>query len=89
VSTLFALIAVMVVLPTALMVPIRRGGRIAFFLLGLIFGFGIGYVMELGGPDSPGLIIPFFGFALSLSAMLAELIAFAWQAVRRRRAVHG
>ena len=88
-SELFVFLAVMVLLPTALMVSIRRGGRIVFFLLGLIFAFGIGYVMELGGPDNPGLVIPFFGLALSLSAALAELTAFAWRIVKTRRALHG
>ncbi len=70
-------LAVMVGLPTALMVPIRRAGRAAFFALGLVFAFGIGTVMQLGGPDSPALVIPMFGLAVSVSAVLAEAVRMA------------
>lgn len=52
-----------------------RGFRVLILVLALIFGFGISFVMELGGPDSPGLALPFFGFAVAISAVLAEGVA--------------
>jgi hypothetical protein len=53
-------------------------------VLALIFGFGIGYVMDLGGPDSPGLLLPFFGFAFALGALLAEGMAWILRRIRKR-----
>ena len=88
-SDLAVLLAVLVLVPAAFMVPIKRVGRIVFFVLGLIFAFGIGFLMELGGPDSPGLAIPFFGVALSLAALLGEAGAWAWEILKRKRVAHG
>ena len=71
------------------MVPlafIRRAGRIAFFLLGIALFFGIGFLQGPQGPDSYGLIIPFYGLALSLAAVLAELPAIFIRRLRGRRA---
>src|SRR3954466_4257844 len=74
-----------VVLPALLMTWIRPAGRLVFGLLGLAFCFGIGWVMELGGPDSPGLIIPFYGLAVAVAALIAEGLARLARAVRKRR----
>jgi len=60
-----------------------RGFRIMIFVLALVFGFGISFVMELGGPDSPGLILPFLGFAVAISAVLAEGVALAVKRIWR------
>ena len=59
-----------------------RGFRLMITILGIIFGFGIGLVMQLGGPDSPGLILPFLGFAVALSAALAEGLALIAKRIR-------
>ncbi|NUR10594.1 MAG: hypothetical protein HOQ20_01930 [Bradyrhizobium sp.] len=61
-------------LPAAFLLFVSRIARLIFFAIGLLFGFGIQYVMELGGPDSPALIIPFFGFAFAAGAMIAEIV---------------
>lgn len=73
-----------IVVPAALMLIVRPVARLVFFILGLVFCFGIGAVMELGGPDSPGLIIPFFGLCLAIAAMLAEAVARLFALIRKR-----
>ncbi|HEX9931983.1 MAG TPA: hypothetical protein VGB08_04000 [Allosphingosinicella sp.] len=74
-----------ILVPAALLLLVRPVGRLAFFVLGLIFFAGIGSVMTLGGPDSPGLIIPFFGLCLSLAAAIAEAVVRIARAARRLR----
>lgn len=59
-----------------------RGG--CFFVLGLVFGFGVDFAVNLGGPDSPALIIPLIGFGVALGALLVEAIAFVAGMVRSR-----
>jgi len=54
------------------------------FVLALIFGFGIGLAMDLGGPDSPGLVLPFLGFAIAISAVMSEGVALSIKTIRRR-----
>lgn len=61
-----------------------RGFRVMIFVLSLSFGFGIGAVVELGGPDSPGLLLPFFGFAVAVGTLVAELTAFLIESAKRR-----
>jgi hypothetical protein len=39
-----------------------------------IFGLGIEYVIDLGGPDSPAMIIPMFGFAAAAGSIIAEVV---------------
>lgn len=75
---LFVLLAVIALVPAAFLVFVGRTTRLAFFAIGLAVGFGIQFVMDLGGPDSPALIIPFFGFALSVGAVIAELLMILW-----------
>ena len=86
---LVILIAVLVLVPAGLMLLVRPVARIVFFLMGLTFFFGIGFVMNLGGPDSPGLIIPFFGLALSAGALLSEAIVRLWKFSKKRTPAHG
>lgn len=76
----------LVLVPAVLLTAIRPGGRLAFFLLGLAFFFAADAFMDLGGPDSPGLVLPFFGLALSAAALIAEAAARLFRAARRRRA---
>jgi hypothetical protein len=76
----------LIAIPFVLMLFIRPAGRAVFFILGLIFFAGIGSLMDLGGPDSPGLAIPFAGLCLSTAAALAELFARAFGIARRRAA---
>lgn len=61
-----------------------RGFRLMILVLSLLFGLGIGAAMQLGGPDSPGLFLPFFGFAVAVGTLLAELTALCIQNVKRR-----
>jgi hypothetical protein len=76
----------LVVVPAALLLPVRPVARLVFFLLGLVFFAGIGSVTELGGPDSPGLILPFWGLCLSVAAAIAEAATRIFRAGRRIRA---
>jgi hypothetical protein len=69
-----------------LLALIRRAGRVVAFPLGLAFFFGYGFLQGPQGPDSYGLVIPFYGLALSLAALLAEVPAFF---IRRFRAPGG
>ena len=63
--------------------------RLIWFLFGIAIFIGVEHVMELGGPDSPGLVLPFVGLAISLGSVLAELAVRLFHAVRRsRRAAH-
>ncbi|WP_158266362.1 hypothetical protein [Allosphingosinicella deserti] len=55
------------------------------FLLGLVVYIGIEQVLHLGGPDSPGLVLPHAGLGLSLAALLAEGAMTAFAAARRHR----
>jgi hypothetical protein len=86
---LIALFMALILVPAGLMLLIRPVGRAAFFLIGLVFFFGIGFVMELGGPDSPGLIIPFLGLAISAGALLSEMIVRVSKLMKRRAPTHG
>ena len=79
---LLALLWPWILLPAVALAFVPRGFRLTIMVLGLIFGFGIGSVMELGGPDSPYLVLPFYGLAVALGALLAEPLAFL---VRRNR----
>jgi hypothetical protein len=65
-------LAPLIILPAGLLLLIRPVGRLVFFIIGLIFFVGIEFGMELGGPDSPALILPFVGLCVSLAAVLAE-----------------
>jgi hypothetical protein len=67
-GTLFALI------PAAVLLFVGRVARLVFIALGLMIGLGIEFVIDLGGPDSPALIIPFLGFVLVVGAICAELV---------------
>jgi hypothetical protein len=79
----------LILIPLVPLALIRPVGRLVFFILGLAFFAGIGFVMNLGGPDSPSLIIPFWGLCLSVAALLAELLSRAIKLVRRRRLAGG
>lgn len=76
----------LILLPMVPLALIRRAGRITFFLLGIAFYFGSGLLQGRQGPDSYGLIIPFYGLALSLAAALAEVPALFIRRWRKRRA---
>ena len=76
-------------LPAALLLLVGSVARLVFFLLGLVFCFGIGFVMDLGGPDNPVLALPFFGLVLSAGAILAEVLYRLWKVVRGRVRAHG
>ena len=78
-----------IVVPAVLLLWIRPAGRLAFFLIGLVFLFAANALMDLGGPDSPALIIPFLGLAVSVAAAIAEAAVRLARAVRRYRERRG
>jgi len=72
-----------VLAPVLPLVFVPRGLRITVLALALIFALGISFVMNLGGPDSPGLALPLFGFSVAMSAVLAEGAVLAARRIRR------
>jgi hypothetical protein len=83
---LAAFLSGFVLVPAALLAFVRPTGRRVFLGLGLAVGFGAEFVLRLGGPDSPALVIPLIGFGVALGALLVEAIAFAAGRIRRRKA---
>jgi hypothetical protein len=72
-----------VLVPAALLAFIRPAGRRIFLVVGLAFGFGVGLFVNLGGPDSPALIIPLFGFGVAAGAIIVEVGAFIIGMIQR------
>ena len=81
--SLLVYLAPWILVPAIALAFIPRAFRLTILVLGLIFGFGISSVMDLGGPDSPGLLYPFYGMAIALGALLAEGLALVISRVRR------
>ena len=81
-------VAAMIVVPTALLMLIRPAGRLVFFLLALLASAAIEGFMELGGPDSPLLILSALPLVVALDAALAQIIVslshYARRMARRR-----
>jgi hypothetical protein len=75
IAPLLLFMGVLVIFPAVLLSFVRSRGRLAFFVLGLTFCFGLEHVVELGGPDSPALMLPFGGLCLALAAGLGEGLA--------------
>lgn len=73
-------------IPAALMLFIRPGGRLAFFLLGLLFMFVVSWLIGPSGPDNPMLAIPLLGLCVSLGAVLAEAVVRLFRLALRLRA---
>ena len=69
--------------PTLLLLLVRPLARLVFFLLGLLFFFAVNAFGGISGPDNPLLVLPFIGLALSLAAMLAELVVRIGRYLRR------
>lgn len=86
---LVLLMAPFVLVPMVLLLLVRPTGRLVFGVLGLLFGLGSEFLMDLGGPHSPGNVIPEFGIALAAAALMAELVAGFWGLLKQRPAAHG
>ncbi|HEY0085617.1 MAG TPA: hypothetical protein VGB65_06875 [Allosphingosinicella sp.] len=76
-------VAVVIVVPTALLMLIRPAGRLVFFLLALLVSAAIEGFMELGGPDSPLLILPALPLVIALDAAVAQIIVSLCHFARR------
>jgi hypothetical protein len=83
-TQLFLFSAPCALFPAALLLFANRTFRAFIFVVGLAFGFATQTFMSLGGPDSPGLIIPWLGFCPASGAALAEVVMLFWGRVRRR-----
>ena len=81
----FLFLALFALVPAGLLLFIRPIGRWVFFGLGLAVAFGTELVVQLGGPDSPMLVIPLIGFGVAVGALLVEAVAFPLRRRRRRR----
>jgi drug/metabolite transporter (DMT)-like permease len=75
-------LSMFVLVPAALLALIRPVGRWAFFVLGLVFAFGIGFFVELRGADNSNGVLQIVGLGVAAGALLVEAIAFP---LRRRR----
>ena len=83
-SGLLTLLAPWVIIPAIILALVPRSLRLTIAVLGLLFSFGIGLVMDLGGPDSPALILPLYGLAVAFGAVLGEFMAIFVRGVRQR-----
>jgi hypothetical protein len=83
-AQLFLFFAPCVLFPTALLLFANRTFRAFIFVVGLVFGLATQTFVGLGGPDSPGLIIPWLGFCPAAGAALAEVVTLFWSRVSRR-----
>lgn len=70
---------------TIVLLAAGRIGRLLIFLLGLLVCVGIERMLDLGGPDSPGLVLPYVGLGLAIAAVLAECTTVAIKTARRHR----
>ncbi len=82
------LFIVLVVAPMALLAFIRPMGRLAFFLLGLLFFLILGFLPIASGPHDPMLVVPFLGLLISCEAAIAEALVRLIRLVRRRAREH-
>ena len=78
-----------VLVPMVLLLLVRPTGRLVFGILGLLFGLGTEFLMDLGGPHSPGNIIPELGVALAVAALMAQVVAGFSGLLKQRSAAHG
>jgi len=84
---LLALFWPAIAIPALLMLFIRPAGRLAFFVLGLLFCFGSEFAVNLrGGPDDPMMILPILGLSISVAAILAEMLVRTGRLIRNRLA---
>jgi hypothetical protein len=63
-----------VLCPGALLVLGDTKLRFIVFVIALMFGFGTQTLMYGGGPDSPALLIPWFGYCTAAGALLTEIL---------------
>ena len=71
------------IVPAGLLAFVRPLARRVLLLVGLIVGVGLEWVVNLGGPDSPALIIPLTAFGLSAGALLVELAVLCARSIKR------
>ena len=72
--------------PTVLLFFVQPVGRLIFFMRGLIFAVAVESLINLGGPDSPALLIPALGLIVSLAAVITEAIVRVVALLRKQRA---
>ena len=70
----WAYLALFTVVPAAALAMLAFFARIFAFLLGIL-AFAACSSMELGGPDSPLLVLPILAASLAAAAVIAELSA--------------
>ena len=85
-GSLWFWIALVILLPTALLACIRPVGRLAFVVLGLPAFAAFGFA-DLSGPHNPAGILPLAFVLVASDAVLAEAIVRIWRLARRRRTV--
>jgi hypothetical protein len=79
-------IALVILLPTALLACIGPVGRLAFVVLGLPAFAAFGFA-DLSGPHNPAGILPLAFVLIAIGAVLAEAAIRIWRLVHRGRTV--
>jgi peptidoglycan/LPS O-acetylase OafA/YrhL len=79
-------LSMFVLIPAGLMLLVRPVARWVFLLLGVVSLVAMELFAELGGPDSPALILPMIAIGVAAGALLVEAFAFPIRLIRRRRA---
>jgi hypothetical protein len=74
----------LILISALLLVLVRPLARLIFAVLGLIFFFAVDRYADLGGPDSPGLILPFLGLLLIPAALIAEALSRFLRLAKRK-----
>lgn len=85
----FIILGALAFVPTGLLMFVRPTGRLFFFVVGLIFFVWVEAFIELGGPDSPMIILPFIGLAISVGSLLAEAGTRITRIIKARRGNDG
>ena len=80
----WAYLALFAAIPAAVLAPMPLGVRIFCVILGLL-ALAVSSAIELGGPDSPLIVLPWIAICFAGSAVVAELSVRALQRVFRSR----
>jgi hypothetical protein len=81
-AQVFLLLVPGILFPGALLVFADTTFRVLIIVLGLVFGLATQTFMNLGGPDSPGLVMPWLGYCSAAGAVVAELVMFVRRLLR-------
>jgi hypothetical protein len=71
-----------VLFPSALLLFANRPFRFFIFVIAVLFGVSTQTFMDLRGPDSPGMFIPWMGYCTGAGALVAEFIMLLWRLFR-------